>query len=146
MSMLGIKWKLHGTGKSIKPGHVVAPDERLAWPLTIGAPPVFLYEPHQTEMCEWKPDVLLDITPAWDKKRKAIEAMVGQEYLWDYYTRVALNRGVQAKRNSTIASTYAEGYQRLFNRSVVYSQLENGKVVPLTTEFEDVGDLALPPG
>jgi len=39
-----------------------------------------------------------------------------------------------------------EGYQRLFNRSVVYSKLENGKVVPLTTEFEDVGDLALPKG
>ena len=38
-----------------------------------------------------------------------------------------------------------EGYQRLFNRSVVYSTLENGKVVPLTTEFEDVSDLALPP-
>ena len=38
-----------------------------------------------------------------------------------------------------------EGYQRLFNRSVVYSQLQNGKVVPLTTEFEDVGDLSLPP-
>ena len=36
MSMLGMKWKLHGTGRSIKPGHVVAPDERLAWPLTIG--------------------------------------------------------------------------------------------------------------
>lgn len=35
-----------------------------------------------------------------------------------------------------------EGYQRLFNRSVVYSKLDNGKVVPLTTEFEDVGDLA----
>ncbi len=35
-----------------------------------------------------------------------------------------------------------EGYQRLFNRSVVFSQLENGKVVPLTTEFEDVGALA----
>lgn len=34
------------------------------------------------------------------------------------------------------------GYQRLFNRSVVFSKLENGKVVPLTTEFEDVGDLA----
>ena len=38
-----------------------------------------------------------------------------------------------------------EGYNRLFNRSVVYSQLEMGKVVPLTTDFEDVGDLALPP-
>ena len=35
-----------------------------------------------------------------------------------------------------------EGYQRLFNRSVVFSTLEDGKVVPLTTEFEDVGDLA----
>ncbi len=35
-----------------------------------------------------------------------------------------------------------EGYQRLFNRSVVFSELKNGKVVPLTTEFEDVGKLA----
>ena len=35
-----------------------------------------------------------------------------------------------------------EGYNRLFNRSVVCSKLENGKVVPLTTEFEDVSDLA----
>ncbi|MGH1489835.1 MAG: ABC transporter substrate-binding protein [Acidimicrobiales bacterium] len=35
-----------------------------------------------------------------------------------------------------------DGYQRLFNRSVVYSTLDNGKIVPLTTEFEDVGDLA----
>ena len=35
-----------------------------------------------------------------------------------------------------------EGYQRLFNRSVVFSVLRDGKVVPLTTEFEDVGDLA----
>ena len=36
-----------------------------------------------------------------------------------------------------------EGYNRLFNRSVVYSKLENGKVVPLTTDFEDVGNLAV---
>jgi branched-chain amino acid transport system substrate-binding protein len=36
-----------------------------------------------------------------------------------------------------------EGYNRLFNRSVTYSALENGKVVPLGTEFEDVGDLAM---
>lgn len=34
------------------------------------------------------------------------------------------------------------GYQRLFNRSVVFSKLDKGKVVPLTTEFEDVGNLA----
>lgn len=35
-----------------------------------------------------------------------------------------------------------EGYNRLFNRNVVFSKLEMGKVVPLTTEFEDVGGLA----
>jgi len=35
-----------------------------------------------------------------------------------------------------------EGYNRLFNRSIVLSELDNGQVVPLTTEFEDVGALA----
>ena len=39
-----------------------------------------------------------------------------------------------------------EGYNRLFNRSVILSEFDNGKVVPLTTEFEDVGGSALPPG
>ncbi|MGB9034480.1 MAG: solute carrier family 23 protein [Paeniglutamicibacter sp.] len=32
----GIGWRLHGDGKSISPGTVVAPDERLAWPQTVG--------------------------------------------------------------------------------------------------------------
>src|SRR6478609_1649282 len=36
MSMLGTKWKLHGNGKSVRPGEVVRPDERLTWPLTVG--------------------------------------------------------------------------------------------------------------
>lgn len=36
-----------------------------------------------------------------------------------------------------------EGYNRLFNRSVIFSTLEDGKVVPLTDEFEDVSDLAM---
>ncbi|WP_116999407.1 ABC transporter substrate-binding protein [Desertimonas flava] len=35
------------------------------------------------------------------------------------------------------------GYNRLFNRSVVFSVLDNGEVVPLTQEFEDVSDLAM---
>jgi uracil-xanthine permease len=34
MSLL--TWKLHGNGKSISDSEVVKPDERLAWPLTIG--------------------------------------------------------------------------------------------------------------
>jgi 4-oxalomesaconate hydratase len=81
----------------------------------LGAPPVFLFEPHQTEQCNWKPQVLLDITPVWEKKRKAFEVLAAQEYLWEYYTRVALNRGVQAARNSEKKDIkYAEAYQRIF--------------------------------
>jgi 4-oxalomesaconate hydratase len=81
----------------------------------IGAPAVFLFEPHQTEQCNWKPDVLLDITEVWDKKRAAIECMVGQEHLWEYYTHVALRRGTQCRRNGGNKScTHAEGYQRIF--------------------------------
>ena len=53
----------------------------------LGAPQLYLFEPHQTEQMGWKPDVFLDITPVWDKKRAAIECMEGQEHLWEYYTR-----------------------------------------------------------
>jgi 4-oxalomesaconate hydratase len=80
----------------------------------LGAPPVFLFEPHQPEQCNWKPDVLLDITPVWAKKRAAIECMEGQEHLWDYYTRVAQQRGAQAARNSDRKITWGEGYQSVF--------------------------------
>jgi len=80
----------------------------------IGAPPVFLFEPHQPEQCRWMPNVLLDITPVWEKKRAAIECMAGQEHLWEYYTRVALQRGAQAARNSDKKITYGEGYEAVF--------------------------------
>jgi 4-oxalomesaconate hydratase len=80
----------------------------------IGAPPVFLFEPHQPEQCNWKPEVLLDISEVWEQKRKAFELMAAQEHLWEYYTRVALQRGAQATRNSDMKITYGEGYQRIF--------------------------------
>jgi uracil-xanthine permease len=35
-SMSLLSWNLHGNGTTIKDGEVVKPDERLAWPLTIG--------------------------------------------------------------------------------------------------------------
>lgn len=80
----------------------------------IGAPPVFLFEPHQPEQCDWKPDVLLDISSVWAQKQAAIECMEGQEHLWEYYTRVALQRGAQAARNSDKKIIYGEGYQAVF--------------------------------
>jgi 4-oxalomesaconate hydratase len=85
------------------------PDQKV-----IGAPGVFLFEPHQPEQCNWKPQVILDITEVWDIKRRAIETMQGQEHLWEYYTRVAMQRGVQGKRNSGRVMKYGEAYQRIF--------------------------------
>ncbi|MGH9825576.1 MAG: PIG-L deacetylase family protein [Blastocatellia bacterium] len=81
----------------------------------LGAPPVFFFEPHQTEMCGFSPDVLLDITPVFDLKRKAMECMRAQEHLWQYYTDVASRRGTQAVRNSGKKGIkYAEAYERLY--------------------------------
>lgn len=82
----------------------------------LGAPPVFLFEPHQSEQCRWRPDVLLDIGEVWELKRKAFECMAAQEHLWEYYTRVAQQRGVQAKRNSGLPVRFAEGYMSVFPR------------------------------
>jgi LmbE family N-acetylglucosaminyl deacetylase len=78
------------------------------------APPVFLFEPHQPEQCNYKPNVILNIDDVWETKRKAFEVLSAQKHLWDYYTRVALNRGMQGGRNSGRAMTYGEAYQRLF--------------------------------
>lgn len=36
MNLLGTQWRIHGDGKTIAPGQVVTPDERLSWPRTIG--------------------------------------------------------------------------------------------------------------
>lgn len=78
------------------------------------APPVFLFEPHQPEQCNFKPNVILNISDVWDRKYEAFQALAAQKHLWEYYTRVALNRGVQGGRNSGRPMTYGEAYQRLF--------------------------------
>src|SRR5665213_407266 len=81
----------------------------------IGAPDVILFEPHQPEQCEWKPQILLDITPVWAKKYAAFQMMDAQEHLWAYYERVALQRGAQGARNSSRSGMkYGEAYQRVF--------------------------------
>ena len=40
--------------------------------------------------------------------------MAAQEHLWEYYTRVALQRGNQAARDTGRKVTYGEAYQRVF--------------------------------
>jgi 4-oxalomesaconate hydratase len=81
----------------------------------LGAPPVFRFEPHQPEMCEFMPDVLVDITAVFDRKIAAMAAMRSQYHLARYYHDLAERRGVQAVRNGgSAAIRYAEAYQRVF--------------------------------
>jgi 4-oxalomesaconate hydratase len=89
-------------------GHKPDPERAYA------APPLFLFEPHQPEQCNFKPNVILNIDEVWEVKRKAFEILAAQKHLWEYYTRVALNRGMQGGRNSGKAMTHGEAYQRLF--------------------------------
>ncbi len=89
----------------------------------LGAPQLYLFEPHQSEQMEWKPDVFLDISEVWDQKRAAIECMAGQEHLWAFYTNVAENRANHFRRNSGgqaggRRARYAEGFQSVFPRTV----------------------------
>lgn len=84
-----------------------------------GAPPVFLFEPHQPEMCGFTPHVLLDITPVFSAKREAMECMGAQQHLWEYYTDLAKRRGTQLRRNAgpnlgLPHDTLGEAYMRVF--------------------------------
>ena len=94
-------------------GRIPDPSEVLA------APPVFCFEPHQSEVSEFLPNVLLDITPVWDRKLAAMQSMSAQAHLLDYYSDLGRRRGVQAKRNSgpnlgLPVDAYAEAYQRVY--------------------------------
>lgn len=92
--------------------------QALGYPLPgkpLGAPPVFMFEPHQPEQCHFKPNVLLDVTTAWETKHRAMESMEAQRHLWEYYTDLGKRRGVQAVRNGGPAGiTYAEAFERVY--------------------------------
>ncbi|MDX1416084.1 MAG: PIG-L deacetylase family protein [Candidatus Promineifilaceae bacterium] len=79
------------------------------------APPVwYLFEPHQPELCDFKPDTFVDITAVIDQKIQAMQAISAQSYLKDYYTELAERRGNHARRISGKQNVkYAEAYQRM---------------------------------
>ena len=82
--------------------------------MTIGAPQVYAFEPHQSELCDFKPDTFLDISGVWDKKWRAIECIGSQPLMWDYYRNAALQRGAIARGDAK----YAEALQRIFPATV----------------------------
>ena len=80
---------------------------------TITPPALLLFEPHQPELCGFVPTTFLDITPVWEQKLAAMEAMGAQEYLRQYYTERAGHRANHARRISGRSDIrYAEAFQR----------------------------------
>jgi len=52
-------------------------------------------------------------------KRRAMEALVAQQHMWDYYTDLARRRGVQLRRNAgpnlgAADDTMTEAYMRVY--------------------------------
>jgi 4-oxalomesaconate hydratase len=80
---------------------------------TIKPPQLFLFEPHQPELCNFTPTTLLDITPVMDKKRAAMAEMKAQRYLQEYYAQRAEQRANHARRVSGNREIrHAEAFQR----------------------------------
>ena len=81
---------------------------------TIKPPALFLFEPHQPELCNFTPTMFVDITAVIDRKQAAMEEMQAQKYLQTYYRQRADQRGNHARRASgDQAVRQAEAFMRV---------------------------------
>ena len=86
---------------------------------TIKPPELFLFEPHQPELCNFTPTTFVDITAVMDRKLAAMEEMKAQRYLKTYYTQRADQRGNHARRSSADNEIrQAEAFQRVMPQVV----------------------------
>ena len=86
---------------------------------TIKPPQLFLFEPHQPELCNFTPTTFVDITAVFDAKVEAMKAMASQVYMQTYYAQRAEQRGNHARRASgTNEVRYAEAFQRILPQVV----------------------------
>jgi 4-oxalomesaconate hydratase len=81
---------------------------------TVKPPALYLFEPHQPELCNFTPTTFVDITPAMDRKLQAMSEMKAQSHLKTYYAERADHRGNHARRSSGDAEIQqAEAFQRV---------------------------------
>ncbi|HWV84047.1 MAG TPA: PIG-L deacetylase family protein [Capillimicrobium sp.] len=86
---------------------------------TIKPPALFLFEPHQPELCNFTPTTFVDITSVIDRKQAAMEEMQAQKYLQTYYRERADHRGNHARRASGNQEIrQAEAFQRVIPQVV----------------------------
>ncbi len=81
---------------------------------TIPPPVMYAFEPHQPDLCSFKPDTFVDVTNVWPSKNEAMSAMAAQSYLKGHYTHRAEQRAFQSRYAGFGKYTrYVEAFQRL---------------------------------
>lgn len=76
---------------------------------------IFGFEPHQTELSNFKPGSFMDITDVYEQKVAAMKCFKAQSHLIEYYTQRAFLRGNHARRISGNQSyKYAESFANYF--------------------------------
>jgi 4-oxalomesaconate hydratase len=86
---------------------------------TVTPPALFLFEPHQPELCNFTPTTFVDITAVMDKKIAAMAEMKAQKYLQTYYRERADHRANHARRASGNADIrQAEAFARMIPQVV----------------------------
>jgi len=81
---------------------------------TVKPPELFLFEPHQPELCNFTPTTFVDITAVMERKKAAMAEMKAQAYLQTYYGERAAHRGNHARRSSGNQDIrFAEAFQRV---------------------------------
>jgi 4-oxalomesaconate hydratase len=86
---------------------------------TVSPPTLYLFEPHQPELCDFVPTTFVDISAVIERKRAAMAEMKSQKYLQTYYDQRAEQRGNHARRASGRSEIrYAEAFQRTIPQAV----------------------------
>jgi 4-oxalomesaconate hydratase len=86
---------------------------------TISPPELYLFEPHQPELCNFTPNTFVDISAVIERKRAAMAEMKSQQYLQTYYGQRAEQRANHARRVSGRKEIeFAEAFQRVIPQVV----------------------------
>ena len=86
---------------------------------TVAPPALFLFEPHQPELCNFTPTTFVDITAVLDQKVAAMAEMKAQKYLQTYYAQRAEQRANHARRASGNQDVrFAEAFERMIPQVV----------------------------
>lgn len=76
---------------------------------------LYLFEPHQTEMCGFVPNTYVDISAVFPLKLEAMAAMKAQQYLQQHYAERAEHRANHARRITGRKDIrHAEAFTRVF--------------------------------